>query len=772
MNLKKAPKILPLLPIRDVVLYPGSIVPLIIGREKSIRAIEEATLTHRAIFLSAQKKIQVEDPKTEDVFEVGTICNVLQSAKTPEGTLKVLVEGVKRARVIESPQNEKNFIEVNLEILEDEIEDDLELEALRRHALTQFEEYTKLNQRIAQDILPAVQMLEVANRTADGIASHLTIKLKDRQALLEITNIKLRLEMLITILDIEIELLNIDKKIQTRVRSSIDKNQKEHYLQEQMKAIQKELKKKDDFSREIQELSEKIKLAKMPEEAASIAKKECERLEKMMPYSPEATVVRSYLDWLVHLPWSVRTEDNLDLAHAEKILNEEHFGLEKAKERILEYMAVLNLVKTIKGPILCFVGPPGVGKTSLSRSVAHALGRNFIRISLGGVRDEAEIRGHRRTYIGSLPGKILQSMRKSNSKNPVFLLDEIDKMGTDWRGDPSSALLEVLDPEQNNNFVDHFLDIGFDLSEVLFITTANTLHNIPVSLQDRLEIMRFPGYTEKEKVGIAKGYLIPKQKKDHGLSTESFSLEEETLTHIVRSYTREAGVRNLDRQISKICRKTAKNISSKKNLDRKLEPVDLHDLLGVAEFQRENRIENEIGIATGLAWTELGGETLPIEINAMPGKGKFLLTGQLGNVMQESAQAALSYVKSSAEKFEIKNGFFKETDFHIHVPQGAVPKDGPSAGIAIGCALASLVQGKPIHKDLAMTGEITLRGNVLPIGGLKEKILAAHREGIKIIIFPEDNRKDLTEIPKEILDQLQLVSVRHMDQVLKAAIGN
>lgn len=772
----KIPDRLPLLPVRDVVIYPFMVLPLAVGREKSIRAIEEAMVTHRFVFLVTQKKVQVDDPQEADLYGIGTVSEVLQMVKMPDGTLKILVEGIQRAALLSARLlPEKNYLEANIELLEQAAQKDIEVEALMRQALILFEQYIKLNRRVPVEVASSLGSLEDPARLSDTIASHLLIKTSDRQKLLECLPVKVRLEKIIQNLGAEIEILNVERRIQSRVRTQIEKTQKEYYLTEQMKAIQKELRQKDDFAKEVAELKQKIKEAKMPTEAHETAEKECERLAKMMPYSPESTVIRTYLDWLISLPWSVRTKDALDILEAEKILNKEHYGLEKVKERILEYLAVLRLVKKIKGPILCFVGAPGTGKTSVAKSVAHALNRNFVRMSLGGVHDEAEIRGHRRTYIGSLPGRVIQSMRKSKSKNPVFLLDEIDKMGSDWRGDPTSALLEVLDPEQNHTFVDHYLDVPFDLSETLFITTANTLYTIPHSLQDRLEVIRFSGYTEEEKIAIAKGFLIPKQIKEHGLEQSPYEISETALKRIIRDYTREAGVRNLERQIAKISRKVAKEIakepSSAKKSTRTIDDQKLRDYLGVPEFSKESKPENGVGVATGLAWTEQGGELLGIEVNIMSGKGKLTLTGKLGEVMQESAQAALSYVRANAEKLKIKNGFFKDKDFHIHVPEGAVPKDGPSAGIAIGTAVASACAKKPVKKELAMTGEITLRGQILPIGGFKEKILAAHREGIKTVLYPEGNKKDLEEIPKEILRDLKLIPVKHMDEVLKYTLS-
>ncbi len=748
-------------------------LPLSVGRERSIRALEASMASHHYIFLVTQKRVQVDDPQAADLYMTGTVCELLQMVKMPDGTMKILVEGIQRAALKNYTHLlEKNYVQAAIEVIPEDTAKDVEVEAYMRQSIQLFDQYVKLNGRIPLEVLNSLPLISEPGKLADTLAGHLVLKTPDKQKLLETASPIARFERIVEILSGEIEILNVERRIQSRVRTQIEKSQKEYYLTEQMKAIQKELRQKDDFAKEIAELKIKIREAKMTPEATEAAEKECARLEKMMPYSPEATVVRTYLDWMVALPWTNRTKDNLEIKDAEKILNDEHFGLEKAKERILEYLSVLKLVKKIKGPIICFVGPPGVGKTSLARSVANALGRNFVRISLGGVRDEAEIRGHRRTYIGSLPGRIIQSMRKSKSKNPVFLLDEIDKMGSDWRGDPTAALLEVLDPEQNHNFGDHYLDVGFDLSEVLFITTANTLYTIPPTLQDRLEIIRFAGYTETEKVGIAKGFIIPKQVKEHGLSEEQFKISDEVLRVVIRDYTQEAGVRSLERNIAKICRKVSRVMAE--NSENKFPILDektIRKYLGIPEYHRENRVQNDVGVSTGLAWTEHGGELLSIEVNSMKGKGKLTLTGKLGGVMQESAQAAVSYVRSISKKLSVKNGFFQEKDFHIHVPEGAVPKDGPSAGIAIGTAMASLCSGKPVKKDLAMTGEITLRGNVLPIGGLKEKVLAAHREGVKTVLFPEANIKDLEEIPKEVLDGLKMIPVKHMDQVLKHALN-
>ncbi|MGA2090904.1 MAG: endopeptidase La [Endomicrobiales bacterium] len=765
------PSRLPLLPVRDIIVFPAMVLPLAVGRDKSIKALEIAMAGQRLAFVVAQKHIQTEDPGPDDIFPIGTVVEILQMLKMPDGTLKVLVEGIQRARWTDYRQIDKGYVEVELTVLEDSVEKTPGIEALMRRSNALFEQYIKLNPRLPMEIAVAVSNITDPGRLADTITSHLMVKLQDKQLILETPDTEQRLEKLIGILNSELEILNIERRIQNRVRSQIEKTQKEYYLTEQMKAIQKELKQKDDYAKELDELKEKIKSAKMSKEAEEMANKEIARLEKMMPFSPEATVIRTYLDWLIDLPWSVSTKDILDIKRAQNILDEDHFGLEKIKERVLEYLAVLGRVQKIKGPILCFVGPPGVGKTSIAKSVARSLGRNFARISLGGVRDEAEIRGHRRTYIGALPGRIIQSIRKAKSNNPVFILDEIDKLGNDWRGDPSSALLEVLDPEQNYTFSDHYLDVEFDLSKVMFITTANTLYNIPSPLLDRLEIIRFAGYTDEEKVSIAQKYLIPKQTKEHGLTNEDIEIPKETLRNVIARYTHEAGVRNLEREIANLCRKVTKELAmSKRKHKIVILPENLTKFLGIAHHEREKITQNAIGVATGLAWTEVGGETLTIEVNRMKGKGILSLTGKLGDVMKESAQAALTYVRSSAKKLNINEAMFKETDFHIHVPEGAVPKDGPSAGIAIATALASVAMNKPVKKNLAMTGEITLRGRVLAIGGLKEKVLAAYREGITTVLFPEGNKKDLADIPDDIKKKLHLIPVKHMDEVLKHGI--
>ncbi len=773
-NVRVFPENVGVLPVRDVVVFPSMVIPLAIGREKSIKAVEEAMSGQKYILLVTQKHSQIDDPTEGELYAIGIISEILQLLKMPDGTLKVLVEGLERAKWKNFKLTAKGFVTVDIEILKEEkMGHTLEIEALVRRITTSFESYTRVSQKIPLEVANAITNMTDLGKFADTIAAHLTLKIPEKQQILETLNITERLEKIAQLLNKEIEIQNIEKRIQSRIRHQIEKSQKEYYLTEQMKAIQKELRQKDDFAKEIDELRAKVKQAKMPKEAQESSEKEIQRLEKMMPFSPEATVSRTYLDWMINLPWANFTQDNLDIKRAQKILDDDHYGLEKPKERVLEYLAVLRLVKKIKGPILCFVGPPGVGKTSIAHSIARSLGRNFVRISLGGVRDEAEIRGHRRTYIGSLPGRIIQSMRKAKSKNPVFILDEIDKLGTDWRGDPAAALLEVLDPEQNHSFTDHYLDVEFDLSDVMFITTANTLYSIPPALVDRLETIRFPGYTIEEKIKIAQNFLIPKQLKEHGIKPEHFVIPEETLGNIIQLYTQEAGVRNLEREIANAARKYAKeialgNISQKSKVV--LMPDNIKDYLGIPKFYKERVSPNAVGVCTGLAWTEVGGETLTIEVTLMKGTGKLILTGKLGDVMKESAQAALSYIKSVSPKYKIPSSTFKASDIHIHIPEGAIPKDGPSAGIAITTALASLLTKRAVKKDLAMTGEITLRGRVLPIGGLKEKLIAAYRDEVKIVIYPEGNKKDIEEIPKHILKKIKLVDVKNLETVLELAL--
>ena len=772
LNDKKSislPTVLPMLPVRDVVVFPSMVLPIAVGREKSIRALEEAMTSERYIFVATQKNLQIEDPSPDDIYSIGSVCEVLQMLKMPDGTLKILIECVARAEWTEFKLTDKGYVEVGLNIFDENIERTPEVEAVMRRIVALFEQYVKLNPRMPMEISISVSNIQDPSKLADTIASHISIKSSEKQAILEAVNPLKRLNKIIQILNTEIEILNIERRIQNRVRNQIEKNQKEYYLNEQMKAIQKELKQKDDNSKEIEELRAKIKESSMSDEAREVAEKELARMEKMMPQSPEASVIRTYIEWLLDLPWKKLTKDNLDLVRAKEILDEDHYGLDKVKERVIEYLAVLSRVKKIKGPILCFIGPPGVGKTSIAKSVARSLGRNFVRISMGGVRDEAEIRGHRRTYIGSMPGKIIQSMKKAGSSNPVFILDEIDKMGSDWRGDPSAALLEVLDPEQNYAFGDHYLDVDYDLSDVMFITTANTLNNIPNTLLDRLEIIRFSGYTDEEKLLIAKKFLIKKQMKDHGLKEEELVIDDSAIKEVIASYTREAGVRNLNREMANLCRKAAKELALEKKDSIKISAKNVEKYLGIPHYEREKISENGIGVVTGLAWTEVGGETLTIEVNKMKGKGMLNLTGQLGNVMKESVQAAFTYVKSSAKKLGIKENMFKDTDFHVHVPEGAVPKDGPSAGLAMATALASVCMNKPVRKKLAMTGEITLRGRALAIGGLKEKVLAAYREGIDMFLFPESNKKYLVDIPENVKKKIKMIPVKHMDEVIKYA---
>jgi ATP-dependent Lon protease len=766
--------VIPLLPLRDVVIFPHMVAPLFVGREKSIRALEEAMKKDKEILLSAQKDAKTNDPNEEDIFKIGTIGTIVQMLRLPDGTVKVLVEGKRRARILRYIPNPSFFMVEAERIAEDE-NVGVETEALIRTLITAFENYVKLNKKIPSEVLVTISSIEEPNRLADTISSHLGFKLQDKQEILETLNPAERLEKLYEKIQAEVEILQIEKRIRTRVKKQMEKAQKEYYLTEQMRAIQKELGEKDDLKSEIQEFEEKLKQKSLSEEVEQKVRRELKKLKMMSPMSAEATVVRNYVDWLLSIPWTGETtEDRLDIDEANKILEEDHYGLEKPKERIVEYLAVRALTKKIKGPILCFVGPPGVGKTSLAKSIARAMGRKFVRVSLGGVRDEAEIRGHRRTYIGALPGKIIQGMRKAGTVNPVFLLDEIDKLGMDFRGDPASALLEGLDPEQNKTFNDHYIEVDYDLSNVLFITTANVLHTIPWALQDRMEIIRIPGYTEDEKLQIAKRFLVPKQVEAHGLKPENFKISDSGILYVIRRYTREAGVRTLEREIATLCRKVAKEVV-KHGTDHtvKINPntIENQKYLGIPKFKfGEIEEKDQVGISTGLAWTEVGGELLTIEVSIVPGKGTFTVTGKLGEVMQESAQAAMSYVRSRAEKLGLERSFYQKVDIHIHVPEGATPKDGPSAGIAIVTAIASALTRKPVMHDLAMTGEITLRGRVLPIGGLKEKILAAHRGRVKRVIIPKENEKDLKDIPANILKDIKIVLVEHMDEVLKEAI--
>lgn len=761
----------PLLPLRDIIVFPHMVVPLFVGRQKSIRALEEATQKQGPIFLSSQKDAKTNDPTETDIYPIGTLGTVVQMLKLPDGTVKVLVEGKKRAKVTRYLTHPDFFL-VGVEEIQEVGDRTPEVEALIREVHTTFENYVKLKKKIPPEMVMSVSSIDDPSRLADTIVGHLGIKLEERQSLLEILNAAERLEKVLGHMRAEIEILEVERRIRSRVKKQMERSQKEYYLNEQMRAIQRELGEKDEFKNEIQEIEEKIKQKKFSQEAREKIEKELKKLKMMSPMSAEATVVRNYLDWILGLPWNEFTEEKLDIKEAEKVLEEDHYGLDKVKQRILEYLAVQSLVGKIKGPILCLVGPPGVGKTSLGRSIARATGRKFVRVSLGGVRDEAEIRGHRRTYIGALPGKIIQSMKKAGSSNPVFLMDEVDKMSMDFRGDPSSALLEVLDPEQNQAFNDHYLDLDYDLSKVMFVTTANSLDRIPRPLQDRMEIIRIAGYTEMEKLNIAKKYLIDKQREANGLKEENIVLPDNTLLGLIRHYTKEAGVRSLEREIASLCRKVAVEVV-KKDRDAKVNigARSLHKFLGPVKY-RYGRAEEEhkIGVTTGLAWTEMGGELLSTEVTIMPGKGQLIITGKLGDVMQESAQAAMSYVRSRAELLGLEKDFYQKVDIHIHVPEGAIPKDGPSAGITMATSLVSALTRTPVRHDLAMTGEITLRGAILPIGGLKEKVLAAHRGGIKKVIIPRENEKDIEEIPQVILKTVELELVAHMDDVLKKAL--
>jgi len=767
---KSVKRILPLLPLRGILVFPYTVIHLDVGREKSIQAVEEAMLKEHMIFLSSQKEAQMDDPGVEDIYQIGTVAEVKQLLKLPGGTIRVLVEGIARARIREYRSFEP-FIRVDVEQYSEQFAKTTEVEALMRHLVYQFEQYVKLSKRVPPETVVSIINLEEPGRLADIVASQLPLRIEDKETVLEAVDIVERLEKLCAIVTRELEIVELERKINIRVRKQMEKTQKEYYLREQIKAIQKELGEKDERVAEGEELREKIAQAKLPKEVEEKALKEVERLEKMPPMAAEATVVRNYLDLIVALPWSKSTKDRLDINLAEKILEEDHYGLTKVKERILEYLAIRKLNKKMKGPILCFVGPPGVGKTSLGKSIARALERKFVRMSLGGVRDEAEIRGHRRTYVGALPGRILQGMRNAGSRNPVFLLDEVDKMSADFRGDPSSALLEVLDPEQNNSFSDHYLEMPFDLSHVMFITTANVQHSIPRPLLDRMELINISGYTEEEKLQIAIRHLLPKQLKEHGLTVDNLNLSEKTLLKLIREYTRESGVRNLERELASLCRKTAKQIVSGKGNRARVTVHNLEHYLGTPRY-RYGMVEEEdqVGVATGLAWTETGGDTLAIEVSVYPGTGKLNLTGKLGDVMKESAQAGYSYVRSRSSQLGVDAGEYEKRDIHVHIPEGAIPKDGPSAGITMACALASALTNRKVRREVAMTGEITLRGRVLPVGGIKEKILAARRAGIKTIILPRDNKKDLDEIPLKVKGKIQFILVDHMDEVLAAAL--
>jgi ATP-dependent Lon protease len=766
--------LLPLLPLRDVVVYPHLVIPLFVGRAKSVRALELASEHNKQILLVAQKSPNEDEPSASDLYHVGTIATVLQMLKLPDGTVKVLVEGVHRAKVTEFIETSDCFA-AKAERIEHAPHDDSETQALMRTVFTQFDQYVKLNKKIPPEILTSLATIDDAGRLADTITAHLSLKLEEKQKILEMFSVTERLEHLLSLLEAEIDILQVEKRIRGRVKRQMEKSQREYYLNEQVKAIQKELGEQDENA-DIEELEKRIKSARMPKEALNKVNAEMKKLKMMSPMSAEATVVRNYIETLANLPWKKKTKISQDLSAAEAVLDADHYGLEKVKERIVEYLAVQQRVDKLKAPILCLVGPPGVGKTSLGQSIAKAVNRKFVRVALGGVRDESEIRGHRRTYIGSMPGKVLQSMSKVGVKNPLFLLDEVDKMGQDFRGDPSSALLEVLDPEQNHTFVDHYVEVEYDLSDVMFVATANSL-NIPAPLLDRMEVIRLAGYTEDEKVNIAMRYLLPKQLKTHGLKETEISISEATIRDVVRYYTREAGVRSLDREISKISRKVVKELLTSKTKSTKtprkvtVTPKTLEKYLGVHRFDYGVAAkDNQVGQVTGLAWTEVGGELLTIESVLLPGKGKVITTGKLGEVMQESIQAAMSVVRSRAKRLGIADDFYEKNDIHIHLPEGATPKDGPSAGIAITTALVSVLANIPVRADVAMTGEITLRGEVLPIGGLKEKLLAAHRGGIKTVLIPEQNVKDLVEIPENIKNYLEIHPVKWIDEVLGFAL--
>ena len=766
-------KVIPVLPLRDVVVYPYMVIPLFVGRDKSIRALEAAMEDDKQILLAAQKNASQDEPEIDDLYRVGTVANILQLLKLPDGTIKVLVEGSERARAVNYMGTE-DYFQAQITLLgagDDDGLDDREGEVLMRSVLAQFDQYVKLSKKVPPEILSSLAGIEEPGRLADTIAAHMSLKVEEKQKILEMGSLRERLEHLIGLMEAEIDLLQVEKRIRGRVKRQMEKSQREYYLNEQMKAIQKELGDLDEGGNELDELERKIEKAGMSKEAREKAESELNKLRMMSPMSAEATVVRNYIDWMLNVPWKKRTKVRHDLAKAEAVLEADHYGLEKVKERILEYLAVQQRAKKLKGPILCLVGPPGVGKTSLGKSIARATNRKFIRMSLGGVRDEAEIRGHRRTYIGAMPGKIIQNLAKVETRNPLYLLDELDKMSMDFRGDPASALLEVLDPEQNSTFNDHYLEVDYDLSDVMFVATANTL-NIPGPLLDRMEVIRLSGYTEDEKINIAERYLMPKQIKINGLKDEEIHISEAALRDVVRYYTREAGVRNLEREISKLCRKVVKQILLEKDVAKvNVTTRNLEKFLGVRRFRFGRAEENDqLGQVTGLAWTEVGGELLTIEAVKMPGKGKHSVTGQLGDVMKESIQAAMSVVRSRARSLGLGTDFYAENDIHIHVPEGAVPKDGPSAGVGMCTALVSILTDIPVRADVAMTGEITLRGEVLPIGGLKEKLLAAHRGGIKTVLIPQENTRDLADIPKNIKQSLDIRPVRWIDEVLEVAL--
>ena len=761
----------PSLPLRDIVIFPGMIVPLFVGRDKSIKALNEVMKTNKKIILVTQKNAEIDDPIEEDLYSVGCESKILQLLKLPDGTIKVLVEGIDRIKIIES-KSDKELLMCSTEVIKDKIDSKEDLLSLSIAIIRKLEKLTNLSKKISSELFNNLKEQKNPSKIADLIAGQLNIPIFEKQKLLETIDLKTRLEKLMNHINNEINVIGVEKRIRGRVKTQMEKTQREYYLNEQMKAIQKELGDIEDGKDEITNLQKAIIKARMPKEASTKCLSELKKLKSMSPMSAEATVVRNYLDWMIELPWNTEDKklDNININEAKEILDQDHYGLDKVKERILEYLAVQKRVGKIKGAILCLVGPPGVGKTSLGKSIARATGRKFVRMSLGGIRDEAEIRGHRRTYIGSLPGKIIQQMKKAGTKNPLFLLDEIDKVGIDYRGDPSSALLEALDPEQNATFNDHYLEVDYDLSDVMFVTTANNLNILP-PLLDRLEVIRIAGYTEDEKINIANNYLIPKQIKDNGLKEKEWNLDKDALKDIIQSYTKEAGVRNLEREISKLARKAVKSILTNESKKLEINSKNLSDFLGVKKFKYDEiESDNKIGVTTGLAWTEFGGEILKIESAMMPGKGKMQITGKLGDVMQESVKAAKSYVRSKSLEFGIIPPIFEKKDFHVHVPEGATPKDGPSAGIAMVTSIVSSITGIPVDKNIAMTGEVTLRGHVLPIGGLKEKLLAAHRARIPKVLIPEDNKKDLAEIPKEILKDLEIITVKTVDEVLKAAL--
>ncbi len=766
MNVKMSS---PLLPLRDIVVFPSMVIPLFVGRDKSINALNDVMGSDKKILLVTQKNSETDDPKRNDVFNYGCESRILQLLKLPDGTVKVLVEGVKRVKILEFTENQ-NFIKCDYEIQKDEINQNEDLSSLSSVAVRRLEKLTSINKKVSSDVINNIKDLKDPSSIADNIASHLNMTISEKQQIFETFNVKKRLDSIIKVMENETSIIGVEKRIRGRVKNQMEKTQREYYLNEQLKAIQKELGEIEDGKDESTNLKKSILKAKMPKDVEKKCMSELKKLKNMSPMSAEATVVRNYLDWMVDLPWFKKDKVDIDLSNAIKTLDTDHFGLEKVKERIIEFLAVQKRMEKIKGPILCLVGPPGVGKTSLGKSIARATNRQFVRMSLGGVRDEAEIRGHRRTYIGSLPGKIIQMMKKAGTKNPLILLDEIDKVGNDYRGDPSSALLEALDPEQNTTFNDHYLEVDYDLSDVMFVTTANTLNILP-PLLDRMEVIRIPGYTEDEKINIANKYLLPKQIKENGVKENELHLKDGTIREIIRSYTRESGVRNLEREISKITRKVVKKIVNNEQNKVEVDDKNINDFLGIKKFKYgEVETENKVGIVTGLAWTEFGGEILKIETVHMPGKGRMQITGKLGDVMQESVKAAKSFVRSKSLEYGIIPPLFEKKDFHIHVPEGATPKDGPSAGIAMVTSIVSSITNIPINREIAMTGEVTITGQVLPIGGLKEKLLAAHRAGIKHVLIPNDNEKDLVDIPEKVKKDIKITPVKHVDEVLKNAL--